>query len=636
MLFGLILKNIKVYKNQNYIPISNSSQFSAFIGENGVGKSTVLEALNSFFNNKEWKVHHEINDKGYSGREPIIAPFFLIKKSKINKQKNVYKDLEILNKRIWKAEKKEFNSAVSSIAESFLMHRDTILNEGLTSEEYFMFPLGLKKNNSSMEYSLSIFDHLKKELSDNQKEIEKKLKEIFQFVLEYYRYIYIPAEINFETYTKIEGQTIQSLMGKGLNEIINDFIHDEQIKEINQKLGSFLHEISSSLDGEYEYKKPSKRQIVFNRSHLTEKIIEAYFETKILNKKINSKDFTPVYDMSSGEKRKALIDIAKAFLLKYEKNDQQIILAIDEPEISLHVSAIFYQFKKIIDISKNDIQSLITTHWYGFMPIVSNGSAIYISEDKETIPLIDLRDFQNELQRLARQTKGKLPIDVELKGINELVQSIIASVLSNGYKWVLCEGISDKIYIQHMLQDIENVFVLPLGIANNVKKVYEYLFLALDDHKGDIKGKIFLMIDTDKKYIPYETKDSIKQLKIRRLLNSGNTTEFVKLTHDDVFPPTEIEDVLNPEVMLSTLKDFAKYELYQEVLEPLLDSISITDSSLPSTIAFDLRGSEMKKLEEFFDMQGVKVKFALQYIENDNEKKELSWIKEIRDFLIGK
>ena len=48
MIIGVILRNFKTYKNINYIPLSNGESFSGFIGANGIGKSSILEALDCF------------------------------------------------------------------------------------------------------------------------------------------------------------------------------------------------------------------------------------------------------------------------------------------------------------------------------------------------------------------------------------------------------------------------------------------------------------------------------------------------------------------------------------------------------------------------------------------------------------
>ena len=52
MILGVILRNFKIYKSITYIPISNLNHFCGLIGKNGIGKSSILEALDYYFNNK--------------------------------------------------------------------------------------------------------------------------------------------------------------------------------------------------------------------------------------------------------------------------------------------------------------------------------------------------------------------------------------------------------------------------------------------------------------------------------------------------------------------------------------------------------------------------------------------------------
>lgn len=54
MLISVAIKNYKIYKNLQYIPISFGSEFSAFLGPNGVGKTSIFEALDKFFNGGDW------------------------------------------------------------------------------------------------------------------------------------------------------------------------------------------------------------------------------------------------------------------------------------------------------------------------------------------------------------------------------------------------------------------------------------------------------------------------------------------------------------------------------------------------------------------------------------------------------
>lgn len=77
MLIGVFLRHFKIYKGARYIPFSfnKAENFNLFIGQNGAGKSSILEALDSFFNNRDF-----IYNTHQNKFDAFIAPLFLIKK----------------------------------------------------------------------------------------------------------------------------------------------------------------------------------------------------------------------------------------------------------------------------------------------------------------------------------------------------------------------------------------------------------------------------------------------------------------------------------------------------------------------------------------------------------------------------
>lgn len=637
MIIGLLIRNFKTYQATNYIPLSNGKQFSALVGENGAGKSSVLEALDSFFNNSDWNLHHSIISKGYSEREPFICPIFLIKKSSLPKLDNHQWFIERASELTWNANPSEFNGSNKAHAELFQQHRETLAEEGYSLETHYLFPLGLKKTSKHAlpVTSFSIFDSLPAyhSLTTNYSTSKDAISLLQQRIFNYYKYIYLPADINFKEYTKIEGQTIQALLGQKLETIVREFIKKEAISDINSKLNTFLEQISTKL-GDYVYKKPAQKQNLVNQSHLTQKVIEAYFESKVLNKK-SGRDTTPVSDLSSGEKRQALIDVAKAFLIgNTAPKNQEVILAIDEPELSLHVSSCFGQFEKLKDITRSGVQCLITTHWYGFMPIISDGVAIYCPKSEHAPQMLDLRCFREDIKKLKIHTKGELPIELELKGFNDLVQSIIASITGSNYRWLICEGSSDKIYLDHYL-DSEDIFVVPVGGAPTVKKIFNYLNLALEDSRTDVKGRVFFLIDTDKKFESFLGKDSIEGIQIRRLKNNETTfrTDLLKTSDSEFSPATVIEDTLNSITFTMCLASFAGDPKYSELLKEIQFPDKPSEKDWPSSLALDLTGSGRRLLEQLFDLPGFKVNFALQYCKLDGGKARPAWIEEIASFL---
>lgn len=634
MIFSIILRNYKTYQGINYIPLSNSKWFSAIVGENGAGKSSILEALNSFFNNTEWNVHHSMS-KGFQEREPFICPVFLIEKKKFPELDQQWL-IDSLSEMTWSTKATDFNPSVKTHAELFCNHRTTIIQEGITQESHYLIPFGVIKTSSSSSTSVyfSIFETLNRfSALTKYAKYKEAINELQSEIIKHYKYIYIPSEIDYIEYTKIEGATIQALLGQRLEQIVRTFIRRDAITEINRKLELFLNQISETLI-DYEYKKPSRKQNLVNQSHFTEKVIEAYFESKVLCKKI-SKETIPVKSLSSGEKRKALIDISKAFLTsENHSSSHQIILAIDEPELSLHLSSAFQQFESLKHISSFNNQVIITTHWYGFTPIISDGTAVYCSSDSEHPRLLDLRCFREEIKKLKADTNGQLPVELELKGVNDLVHSIVASVTRSDYRWIICEGSADKIYLDHYLQNT-NVRVVAVGGSPALKKIYKYLDLALEDARGSISGRIFFLLDTDKAYEKFDSRDSIKELQIKRLKNSTEThqTELLSTTNNDFYPPTVIEDTLPAKPFIETIKHFKDNGEYSSMISQIDFDTATIDDTTPSAIALNLRQNDRVTLDSLFNEKGFKVQFALKYISIANRQPIPSWINEILNFL---
>lgn len=78
MIIGCFINNFKSYSSSDYVNLANISKikFSAIIGNNGAGKSTILEALNYFFKQSDWIENNE-NQRV----EGYVSGVFKIKKT---------------------------------------------------------------------------------------------------------------------------------------------------------------------------------------------------------------------------------------------------------------------------------------------------------------------------------------------------------------------------------------------------------------------------------------------------------------------------------------------------------------------------------------------------------------------------
>ncbi|HAD78953.1 MAG TPA: hypothetical protein DCF99_05495 [Flavobacteriaceae bacterium] len=167
---------------------------------------------------------------------------------------------------------------------------------------------------------------------------------------------------------------------------------------------------------------------------------------------------------------------------------------------------------------------MITTHWYGFLPIVTNGTATSINknfDNKITTDFFSLSNFrefikQEKEKHKKQKVKGVLPIDYRIKSYNDLVQSIIISLIQEEpYNWIICEGSSEKIYFESFFKgEIQNkkLRILPVGGYDEVVKIYNYLLGPFKDSDYDKKGKIICLIDTDANRVDIKPDNNHKNL----------------------------------------------------------------------------------------------------------------------------
>lgn len=646
MITSLFLRHFKIYKGISFIPISEGNGFSSLIGENGVGKSSILEALDCAINkknNQEWPINNEAKNEGGLGGAniPFIAPVFLIKKDILKKSKK--EDIENFEKAV-KLSNFLWNTKIKTKSKSldeFYNHREE-LKAVYDNQEYLLILIGKKFNESGIYFGSyhNYLDFINENplIQHEEDELQKYFKGFYDYIISHYSYIYIPVETDVYTYTKLETQDMQKLMDRNIQSEIEKAIKPATLKQINKDLDTFVKDIEGVLEI-YEYKGHFKNSLTM--PDLVSKIIEAYFSIKVLNKKSeNDTKRIPVSELSSGEKRKALIDVAYSFLLKNSDRDSNIILAIDEPEASLHISSCYSQFEKLIGISKQNHQIIISTHWYGYLPVVTNGSATSIrknSKNEITVDYFNLYNYRETITQSRKKIKGQLPIDYNIKSYNDLVQSIVFSLLQeNNYNWIICEGLSEKIYFEEIFKDEiknNNLRILPMGSYKEVRKIYMYLLSPIKDPDYTIKGKVFCLIDTDneKVEVPYETN---KNLFFERLINKEEGTVLIDVNNNLANPPTEIEDCLNPILYYQTLMEFSEDD--QKIKKILLEN-NLAENPKNSSEFLDLKTSEKKSIKDFFDgNEGYnKIRFAKKYIEISkqpffNNIEDMTWIKNIK------
>ncbi|MBL5926875.1 AAA family ATPase [Enterobacter asburiae] len=643
MIAGLFIRNVKTYQGINYIPLTDSPNLSGLLGNNGIGKSSILEALDTILNYKDWNLNTVVKKSGIERTSPYIVPVLILEETFFDAETLPFaRTLDAVAREVTLED--ATNAQTRTILESFLQHRDRILSRH-NMEGKLIVPIGRFYNS---DISLSVLagrtlaivierDTFGTKLNEIQGvEPSQHFSKLFEYIFNKLEYLYIPKEIDTELFTKLESLGTQVLMGESLHEILDRIVGESTIGNINRELSGFLDEISAKLV-DYAYRTPSDRQKRIQKKELYNLIIQAFFNVRKLHKTHGEEHFLEISNLSSGEKQKAIIDVAHALLTKHRSNSDNLIIAIDEPESSLHMSACFEQFQALSELSIGCRQLLFSSHWYGFLPTLEKGAVTIITkkDNEHLFDLINLESYREEIKQLIRDSRGKLPFDIRIKSMNDFTQSLLSSATGdNPYNWLICEGSSERIYLSAYFDDLiknNNLRVVPVGGASEIKKIYNYLSACYKDVEGEITGKIYLLTDTDSQLVRYEV-GTYQKLHCKRFVfdQAANKTILVKIDSNPVSPATEIEDVLNAKVYHEALLSFVPDYDYLS----FISGMNAPDEGLESFSALDLKVSEKEAITRFFDADNNKFRFAKKYVELMSEGNRIpDWINEIREVI---
>lgn len=634
MIVGLFIRHFKVYQGVNYIPICDDyeNKFTSFIGDNGVGKSSTLEAANTFFNNGYWNV-----TKVTKKSQAFIAPVFLIKKTdllrKVNEDTELINCIEFLSTYFWNVTT-DANSNLSKEEYANFFSQRGELKEKFSIDEYYLLLTGIDYDNKSKISFITFNNDL---ISKIPEELESfNMDRILEVIRSYYKYIYIPVQTSSSDVLRIESTEIQNLMNSNILDDIDEILNEKKFQSekrrnnisvidyLNDSLNLYMDEVNQiiqKIDNNYEFKVEGAYKKNLTSNDVRRKILEAYFSIRTLKK-----DKKEIQELSSGEQRIAIIDIATAFLTNNVDNDEQVIFAIDEPENSLHISKSFNQFERLNKLATNH-QILITTHWYGSLPVTHKGYLVYLKKIfMDKVYRVKLHKFKLDNYFESRK---KLPKDIMIKGYFELTSSILSCMRADKTNWIICEGTDDKAYIEHYLgKRVENLKIFCVGGCGNVIKIFKYLYTPLSekDESEEINSKILCLVDTDDNILSLEC-DSLtrnKKLRIARIqVDNQFNTSLKNLDPNGNHISTEIEDCLNPSILYDAIDSVVNNqgtEIQKQVLSYYKLNEDITVSRVKGEQSIfkltNIEGADKKGvLYQLFEDSYLKYSICKKYIE---------------------
>lgn len=574
MIVGLLLRHYKNYGNIKFIPVGENikNKFSVYIGNNGVGKSAILEAIDSALNNhRVWNT-----TQGEKKSEAYICPLFLIPKNKVPTNKK--NDFEIVSNYFWSdAPEKNPNIVRAAGVSEFLEYRNSLRKYEKT---HYLILIGSEYDTPGAYFSSSFDNIIKRMFSDDENEQRERANTLKNHIWNLYTYLYIPVEETPKDLFQLHNETMQKLLNKDVISEIEKILKQKQqqgggsiIDQINKNLDGFIKEVNnviSGIDRNYEFAPENGIRRNITAKNIREKVIDEFLplrSLKVGNRRIDL--------LSSGEQRRAIIDVVYSTLIANgdRKTEKNIILAIDEPETSMHISNCFNQFSRLEELSNKDIQVLVTTHWYGYLPIAQNGSMNYLELEEGSTRITSFN-----LYNLFEQ-RGRFPDDVELKSMFDLASSLVSFMRrETNFKWIFCEGSDDKLYLQTMLSSFKDLYIIPLGGCGNVVKLYQILYEFVAEKSEEAKPDALFLIDSDKHRVQVD--DSIryngnnKSIVLKRLQIEDDEISLLNPNSGGTYEQTEMEDCLIPQIYYNALnlaindygssslkKIFKKYEL---------------------------------------------------------------------------
>lgn len=367
------LKNFRGYKEECRVDMND---FTAFIGKNDSGKSTILEALDIFFNNGNGVIKLDKDDINKeclnNGDDTIIisACFSEIPEKVIldSTSETTLKDefllnnnnqLEIIKKYANAGKEKVFIKALhpkNQKCSDILSLKDLELKKILKE-------LGIKSSDDrkNSEKRKEIWNYYKDELDLGEVEIDVTkgdAKSIWENIQ-----TYLPAYSLFQSDRENNDtdSEVQDPLKEAVKQILTDKTIQNDLREVANIVINKLQEVSSAT---LDKLREMNSKIADTLSPVIPSVESLKWADVFKSVSISSDNGIPINKRGSGVKRLVLLNFFRAQTeKKILAKDKSIIYAIEEPETSQHYEHQVLLINSLLDLSeKENTQVIITTH----------------------------------------------------------------------------------------------------------------------------------------------------------------------------------------------------------------------------------------------------------------------------------
>lgn len=482
-----VISNFRGIQGLTEITFNN---FNTIVGKNDAGKSTILKALNVFLNEVPFN-KDDINV--FADTNVTIELYFKVDdENQIIRydDKTIFVLKEILSedgllriKKVWDITRARITSEtyiyrkIYETNDYLLLNKEDILelcNQlGIINEEEIEYKEIRIRLAHKLETMATPFYYDYEKLLTSGKSKSKMLNDCLKNVLP--KFEYFPADTSLSD----SDTAIQNFFKKLAQNTIDQELNKTEIEApIRNKLQSVFSKITDKINGIVPEEEKVEPEIKFDWT----KLVQATF------KSTNEEGSIPLSSRGDGFRRITMMSYFE-YLAEQDASEQQnIIFGFEEPETFLHPSAQENLFDKLLGMSDNGYQIIITTHSPIIVANSKQSDLIHIlkadKEYKVNLNIEDIKDIALDLgitidnQFITLFNRAKVLFLVE--GIDD-VHAFIH--ISNLYK--------ENGLIDYTLEEL-GITLIPVGGCDSIKH-----WVTLDLLKT-LDKPFFIYLDSDK------------------------------------------------------------------------------------------------------------------------------------------
>ncbi|MEN0665250.1 ATP-dependent nuclease [Caldifermentibacillus hisashii] len=482
-----VISNFRGIQGLTEITFNN---FNTIVGKNDAGKSTILKALNVFLNevpfnkddinvfadtNVTIELYFKVDDENQIIRYDDETIFVL---------KEILSEDGLLRiKKVWDITRARITSEtyiyrkIYETNDYLLLNKEDILelcNQlGIINEEEIEYKEIRIRLAHKLETMATPFYYDYEKLLTSGKSKSKMLNDCLKNVLP--KFEYFPADTSLSD----SDTAIQNFFKKLAQSTIDQELNKTEIEApIRNKLQSVFSKITDKINGIVPEEEKVEPEIKFDWT----KLVQATF------KSTNEEGSIPLSSRGDGFRRITMMSYFE-YLAEQDASEQQnIIFGFEEPETFLHPSAQENLFDKLVGMSDNGYQIIITTHSPIIVANSKQSDLIHIlkadKEYKVNLNIEDIKDIALDLgitidnQFITLFDRAKVLFLVE--GIDD-VHAFIH--ISNLYK--------ENGLIDYTLEEL-GITLIPVGGCDSIKH-----WVTLDLLKT-LDKPFFIYLDSDK------------------------------------------------------------------------------------------------------------------------------------------